>query len=161
MVDEKILKQSMELAEEFFGTQNDPAQIPVNLDSYNKLIKLWPESIAYELDDKGQPISWAVTVPTSRELMNKFLKKEITERQLLDDTQPAKIYDCLYLCSVFTLPAHRRQGLALKLLLNLIKTAPLVDNGTLFAWPTTPEGNKLVSKIEQEIGRKILTNSTS
>ncbi len=158
MIDEIILTRTMELAEEFFGTQKDPSQIPISFDSYHKLIKLWPGAFVYEMKNE-EPVSWGVAVPTSIELMNRFLKKEITERQLLDYTQPVEIYDCLYLCSVFTLPAFRRQGLALKLLLQLIKTAPLSQTATLFAWPTTEEGEAIINRVEQETGQKVIVRS--
>lgn len=156
MIDENILKRTMEVAEEFFGTQNDPSQIPINFDSYNKLIKLWPGAFAYELGIKGEPISWAVVIPTSHDLMNKFLKKEISEKQLLEHSAPAKIYDCLYLCSAFTLPDFRCKGLALKLLLQLIKAAPLTPDAALFAWPTINEGENILKRIEEITRQEVL-----
>jgi len=155
MINDDILKQAMARAEEFFGTQHDPSQIPVNLASYNKLVKLWPGAFSYDLRN-NEPVSWVVVVPTSQTLMHQFLHKAITERQLLAYTAPAKVYACLYLCSVFTMPAFRRQGLAFKLLLESIKHAPIDSGAPIFAWSTTQAGEEFIKKLESVLGKKVL-----
>ena len=155
MTKEELMAKQIKLAEEFFGTAQDPDQMPINDDSRKKLDALCSGWLDTELDEAGEPISWAVVMPTQRELAEKFLKKEITEKQLLDLTQPAKIYDALYFVSVITVPEHRGEGLAMKVIRRAEKNMPIASDALYFAWPTTKEGEALFEKNKKIFNRKI------
>lgn len=151
-----IIEQKMDLiAESVFGTFRDPNQIPVTKESGRKLDKLTPHWIKYELDEKGNPISWVVVLPTQLNLMKKFLKNEISEKQLLDLTKPQKTYKAIYLCVAITVPEYRRKGLATKLLKEALNLIPHVENVVLFSWPYSKEGGAVIKKLETELGVKI------
>jgi len=62
----------------------------------------------------------------------------------------------MYLCSVFTVPKHRREGLAKTLFREMLeKFAPEKD--TLFyAWPYSEEGKKSLKAAERILGKRIL-----
>lgn len=153
--DEKIVRESMKIAEEFFGTHQDPDQIPISQESHDKLLKLHPRSVIYKLIDE-KLVAWIVVVPTISELMNKFISGEITERELFNLTEPQKSYDALYLCSSFVLPEYRRKGYAIELFLKAIKDISQNKKIQLFAWPFSKEGQKLAKKLKQTLNTDIL-----
>ncbi len=153
--EDAIVAKTMKLAEEFFGTATDPRQIPITQQCLRRLRSLWKDAFLYELDGGSEPISWVVVVPTQAELARLFVNGTLTERQLFDQTEPAKRYDALYLCSMFTVPSRRRQGLATKLMVQAIQTAPVAPDAMLLAWPMTIQGEGVVRKIEQLTGRKV------
>ena len=153
--EERIVGRTMAIAEEFFGTAQDPRQIPINLESYKKLVALWRGAFSYELDEAGEPVSWIVVVPTQRKLAGEFMAGMITEKQLFERTETAEKYDALYLCSAFTVPDQRGKRLAHNLMCKAIEQAPLLPNPLLFAWPTTMQGEKMVKSMEGTIGRPI------
>jgi len=103
-----ILQKMLAIAEEFFGTENDPNQMPITMESFYTLQTLHPDTILYKTKN-NDPISWVVILPTQKELMEKFLNKDINEKELLTMTKKQDTYDTLYLCSAFTMPKYRKQ----------------------------------------------------
>jgi hypothetical protein len=153
-MDEIIQKKTRAIAEQFFGTANDPDQIPITEESFHKLQKLHPKTMLYRLEN-SEPISWVIVLPTSEALANQFLKGEITERELLNLSEPMVRYEALYLCSAFTVSEHRKKGLAIQLLKEAIDSIPHIENVKLFAWSYSFEGSLLVKKLERGLGVKI------
>ncbi|TSD03356.1 MAG: Uncharacterized protein Athens071416_37 [Parcubacteria group bacterium Athens0714_16] len=149
---EKVRK----IAEEFFGTQNDPNQIPINQDSTDKLHLIHKDTIIFKFNEKGDPIAWIVVVPTSVDTMNKFLKKEITEKELLNIATEEKKFESLYLCAVFVLPEYRQRGYAKGLIKEAFEKIPNAKNASLYAWIYSKEGENLIKSMQNETGRKIL-----
>jgi hypothetical protein len=158
-IPENIRRRIIEITEEFFGTADHPEQIPVTDEAWKKVEALSPDSSAYVLDEKGEPISWILIIPTTKEIAQKFLAKEISERELLDSTKPASTYDALYLCSAFTVSGHRREGLAAKLIKETLGKMPHAENAVLFAWPVTNEGEELLRKLSADLRTEILKRS--
>lgn len=154
-MERKIIDKIFEITERFFGTANDPDQMPVNKESLRKLQELHPKSFIYKTDN-DEPISWVVVLPTSDELMKKFLDNEINERELLNLTQPQDRYEALYLCSAFTVPEHRGKGYAAALFQEAITQIPHSKDVKLFAWPFSEEGKQLADKLSSIFGKKIL-----
>jgi len=154
-MDERILEKTLDIAEQFFGSQEHPDYIPITRESDQKFERINPNFMVYKLKD-GEPISWILVLPTSLDLMNKFIKGDINERQLLDLTKPEEKFEALYLCSAFTVPEYRKQGYVIEMFKGVVKTIPLKDNFSLFAWPVTKEGRKLTEKLESVLGHKIL-----
>jgi hypothetical protein len=152
---ELIYQKMHKVAEDFFGTNDDPDQISITEESNRKLRSIDNDTIMYKVDRNGDPISWIIVIPTSREVMNKFLNKEITERELLEITVEEKSFEALYLCSAFTLPKYRKQGLAKELTLEAVKKfAPNVEN-ELYSYPFSEEGKSALKSLEKELGREI------
>ncbi len=148
---QKILKT----AEEFFGTADDPEQIPISNSSFQKLMSLDQETIKLKTGSEENPLSWTVVIPTSKEVMNLFLEKKITERMLFDEAVAEKKFEALYLCSAFTIPRHRQKGLATDLFLDSIKKFAPDKSIKLYAWIYSEEGRKLINKLQSQLGRKI------
>jgi GNAT superfamily N-acetyltransferase len=147
---EDNLKRMIQLAEEFFETKSDPAQISISRESMRKLRRIHPGTLK-EKRDKSGPIAWVVVVPTTHQLMDRFLTKKITEQQLLDRTPPGQSYDALYLCSALVLPEHRGKGLAKLLISRAIKSIrkqhPIKH---LFYWAFSAEGRGLAASVAKE-----------
>lgn len=154
-MDEKILDKMLNIAEQFFGTQSDPNQMPITKESFYKLQRLHPKTVVYRLKNE-EPISWIVVVPTQIDLMNKFLQGEINERALLDLTKPQVEYEALYLCAAFTIPEHRRNGYVVEMFKEVIADIPHKQEVKLFAWPFSEEGRKLIEKLNTNLDNKIL-----
>ena len=154
-MNEKILQKMLTIAEHFFGTENDPQQIPITMESFNKLQTLHPNTIIYKAKNNN-PISWAVTLPTQKKLMEKFLKGEITENNLLKMTKKQDIYDTLYICAAFTLPEYRRKWLALQMLKEAITKIPYKKENQIFTWIFSEEWEKMIDTLEKEMNVKII-----
>ena len=160
MLDPVIEKKMDVIAERIFGTQHDPDQIPITKESGEKLEKLTSSWVKYRLDKNGDPISWVIFVPTTKEIANKFIKGEITERQVLDMTVPQEDYSALYFCAAVTIPEYRRKGLAIELVKEVIHDIPTTSDYLLFAWPYSKEGRSLIEKLEQVLERQIYLRSS-
>lgn len=133
-------ERMIQLAEEIFDVKNDPRQIQINPGVLAHLQKLHPATVC-EYDDGHGPVAWVLLIPTTAELMNRFLKSEISEQELLDMTPIKAKYEALYLCSAMVLEEYRRKGIAGKLTLEAVekirKDHPLK---ALFVWTFSKEG---------------------
>lgn len=137
----------VELADEVFSYKNDPQQLNVNPQVLDKLHQMHPSTLSDYSDENG-PVLWLLVIPTTMEIMHRFLNKEISEKELFELTPLNVEYEALYLCSALVLPEYRRKGITQQLLLEVIeaikKDHPLK---CLFVWPFTNEGDKLSEKI--------------
>ena len=151
----KIQQKTRDIAEQFYGTETHPDHIPINADSAAKLDSISTIWFNCALDEKGEPISWVVLIPTSHDLMQAFVSGTITERQLFDATATETPQEALYLCSALTIPAYRRKGLAMKLMLEAVETFEATGPKELFAWPYSPEGEQMIKTMSERLKRKI------
>ncbi len=146
------LQRMIKLAEEFFDVKNDPEQISVGEETARRLAEIHPATMTEERTDDG-PIAWMLLIPTTHEVMERFLGNEITERQLLDQTLPGATYDALYLCSALVLPEYRGKGIARRLALRAVRAIqhdhPIKE---LFYWEFSNEGRSLAEKVAKEVG---------
>ena len=149
---QKNLARMIQLADEFFGTRNDPTQISVNRKVIARLQKIHPGTLT-EKKTKNGPIAWILIIPTTNDLMKLFIKKKINEQELLDKTPLRATYDSLYLCSALVLPEHRGKGLAKSLLIKAIKSIQKQHPiRYLFYWAFSIEGKKLAKSVAKEFG---------
>ncbi len=134
-------ERMIQLAEEIFETKKDPNQLDVNEDVLEHLKKIHPSSIS-EYDDGNGPVAWVLLIPTTLELMHKFLDNKISEKALFELTPLNASYEALYLCSAMVLEEHRRKGIAKKLTLNAIEQIRKDHSlKALFVWSFTKEGD--------------------
>lgn len=144
------LERMIKLAEAFFGMRNDPEQLSVDEKVTEKLQKIHRATMTEERTIDG-PVAWMLVIPTTREIMELFLAKQITERELLERTPAPGRYDALYLCSALVLPEFRGKGLARGLAERAIRAIqedhPLRE---LFYWGFSPEGEKLAALLAKE-----------
>jgi len=134
-------ERMIQLAEDVFAVKNDPDQLDVNEKVIKHLLRLHPATVS-EYDDGNGPVAWVLLIPTTLDLMNRFLKKEISEKELFDLTPLNTTYEAVYLCSAMVLDEYRRKGIAKQLTLtaieNIRKNHPLK---ALFVWAFSKEGN--------------------
>lgn len=139
----------VQLADEVFSYKDDPQQLEVNPEVMERLHKIHPSTIT-NFEDENGPVIWLLVIPTTLEVMNKFLNKEISEKELFEQTPLNVEYEALYLCSALTLEEYRRKGITRKLVLDAIKAIkrehPLKY---LFVWPFSKEGDALAENISK------------
>ena len=144
-------ERMMELVEEVFATKEDPDQLDVNEDIIEGLQKLHPATLS-EYNEGDGPIAWILLIPTTQELMQLFVEKKISEKELYELTKPGIKYDALYLCSGLVLEEYRRKGIARNLTLDAIKKIreehPLK---ALFVWSFSKEGDIAAEAIAREV----------
>jgi ribosomal protein S18 acetylase RimI-like enzyme len=134
-------ERMLQLADQVFAVKNDPDQLDVNQEVMERLNSMH-ECALSEYDNGEGPVAWILIIPTTLTLMNRFLKKEISEKQLFELTPLNVPYEALYLCSALVLEEFRRKGIAKELTLSAIaaiqKDHPIT---ALFVWPFSDEGN--------------------
>ena len=148
----KNLDRMIHLAEDFFETRSDPAQISVTEETMEKLRRIHPGTLSEESNDDG-PVAWILVIPTTHELMDDFITGRINERELLDRTPLETMYEALYLCSALVLPEFRGKGIAKRLALHAVKSIRVRHPiRWLFYWSFSPEGEKLAAALAKETG---------
>jgi len=145
------LRRMIELAERVFDVRNDPDQLSVNEETLGRLRRIHPATVTERADANG-PFAWMLLIPATRPLMERFIAKEINERELLDLIPMPGSYDTIYLCSALVLPEFRRKGLAKELVCNSVEAIrqdhPITS---LFYWPFTREGDALAQSVARQL----------
>lgn len=140
----------IQLADKVFAVKNDPTQLDVDEKVLMRLKRMHPATVADE-DDGNGPVAWVLVIPTTLDLMNRFLKNEISEKELFDLTPLKAAYEALYLCAALVLEEYRQKGIAHRLTLKAVesirKDHPLK---CLFVWPFSEEGDRLAEFIARE-----------
>lgn len=135
------------LAEEVFAVKSDPSQLNVDQYVIERLLRMHPLTLSEERDSNG-PVAWLLLIPTTLDLMNRFIAGQINERELFDRTPLDVPYQAVYLCSGLVLEEYRRKGITKKLALEAIasirKDHPIQ---ALFSWAFTGEGDRAAEKI--------------
>lgn len=143
-------KRLVQLADEVFAVKNDPSQLDVNDEVLEKLKQMHPATVA-DKDEGNGPVAWVLVIPTTMELMKRFVKGDISEKELFDLTPVKATYEALYLCAALVLEEYRRKGIAHQLTLKAVETIrkdhPLQ---CLFVWPFSKEGDVLAQIIARE-----------
>jgi ribosomal protein S18 acetylase RimI-like enzyme len=145
------LDRMIALAGEVFDAKNDPEQISVSEEDMERLRALHSASMTQESTEDG-PIAWILVFPTTHELMERFLRKEISERALLSLTPVGGRFEAVYLCSALVLPEYRGKGIAKRLTLGAIQS--IQDEHpirALFVWPWSKEGEKAAESVAREM----------
>jgi hypothetical protein len=149
-------ERMIELAEDVFDVKSDPEQLDINQKVIERLQEIHPATLS-EYDDGNGPVVWILVIPTSIELMNLFISKKISEKELFEKTEPGKKYEALYLCSAMVLKEFRGKGIAKRLTLEAIRSIqkdhPLKS---LFVWPFSDEGDHLAETISNSCGLPLL-----
>jgi len=146
------LERLIKLADEVFAVKSDPSQLDVDADVRNRLLRMHPVTLS-EYNEGNGPCAWVLLIPTTIDLMNRFVSGEITEKELYELTPLDIPYEAIYLCSALVLDEYRRKGIAKKLALDAIeemqKKHPLK---AAFVWAFSPEGDRAAELIAQQAG---------
>ena len=142
----------LQLAEETFAVRNDPTQLDVDQEILEHLRRIHPSTVSEHVDGSG-PVAWVLLIPTTTELMEGFLSRAITERELYERTPVGGTFEAVYLCSALVLEEYRRQGitrrLALEALARMRRDHPV---SALFVWSFSPDGRKSAEAIARAAG---------
>jgi len=145
---ERLIK----LADEVFAVKSDPSQFDVDQNVLARLKKMHPATIS-EYNEGNGPCAWVLLIPTTLDLMHRFLSGEISENELYEITPVGITYDAIYLCSALVLDEYRRKGitknLALKAIQEMQQKHPF---RAAFVWAFSPEGDKAAETIAQQAG---------
>lgn len=140
----------VQLADEVFAVKSDPSQLDVNAEVLERLYQLHPATVS-AFDDGNGPVAWVLLIPTTLELMNRFLENQISEKELFDLTSLNAKYNAIYLCSALVLEEYRRKGITKQLALAAIKN--IRETHLLkaaFVWAFSPEGDfaaEIIAKL--------------
>jgi hypothetical protein len=146
------LNRMIALAEEFFDVKNDPDQISVDEETRAQLLAIHPNTMTEVRNDDG-PIVWILVIPTTTDVMEQFLARDINEQQLLQKTSPGGRYEAVYLCSALVLPEHRGKGMAKRAAVQAVREIQKQHSiKDLFAWTFSSEGERLAVAIATEVG---------
>jgi len=147
---EDNLERMIKLADEFFGMRTDPSQLSVTPEVMTKLKHIHPPTISEETDRNG-PVAWMLIIPTTKDVMEQFLREGIGEQELLEKTHPGEKFEAIYLCSALVLPEYRGKGIASRLVKQAIRAImeqhPIRH---LFVWSFSPEGERLAGSVAGE-----------
>lgn len=142
----------LELADEVFASRSDPNQLDINEQVLEHLRKIHPATVSAQ-DDGNGPVAWLLVIPTTHELMDLFLKGNITERELYERTPLNTLYDALYLCSAMVLEEYRRKGIMKNLTLGAVEAIrrdhPI---NSLFVWTFSEEGRMGAEELSRRLG---------
>ena len=133
-------ERMIQLADDVFASKTDANQLDISEEVLDHLRQIHPATVSGQEYGDG-PVAWVLVIPTTHELMTRFLAREISERELYELTPLQKQYEALYLCSAMVLDEYRRKGIAKKLTLEAIesirKDHPIKS---LFVWTFSNEG---------------------
>ena len=142
----------IELSDEVFSSRTDPDQLNINENVMEHLQLIHPDTIS-EYDDGNGPVCWILCIPTTLDLMNQFINKEISERELYELTPLNAKYEAIYMCSALLLEEFRGKGIAQRLGMKAIENI-MLDHSikALFFWSFSKEGEKLADKASDLLG---------
>jgi GNAT superfamily N-acetyltransferase len=142
----------IQLADEVFSSRTDPDQLNVDENVMEHLQLIHPDTIS-EYDDGNGPVCWILLIPTTLDLMNQFINKEISERELYELTPLNIKYEAIYMCSALLLEEFRGKGIAQRLGLKAIENIKKDHSiKALFFWAFSKEGEKLAKKASDLMG---------
>ena len=148
-------ERMIQLADDVFASKNDSEQLDVDESVLEGLGRIHPACVS-EYDDGNGPVAWVLIFPTTKKLMELFLAKKISEKQLFESTPLGEAYDVIYLCSAMVLEEHRSEGIATRLALNSIEQIRkdhLIES--FFVWAFTNQGRRLASELANSLSLPI------
>ena len=145
-------ERMIQLSDEVFSSRTDPDQLNVNENVMEHLQLIHPDTLS-EYDDGNGPVCWILCIPTTLDLMTKFINQTISERELYELTPLNTKFEAIYLCSALLLEEFRGKGIAQSLGVTAIEKIR-IDHPikALFFWSFSNEGEKLAEKVSRLIG---------
>lgn len=151
-MDTSNYERMIQLSDEVFSSRTDPDQLSVNENVMEHLQLIHPDTLS-EYDNGNGPVCWILCIPTTFNLMNKFISQTISERELYELTPLNTKYEAIYLCSALLLEEFRGRGIAQRLAVTAIENIR-IDHPikALFFWSFSKEGERLAEKLSRLMG---------
>jgi hypothetical protein len=142
----------IQLADEVFSSRTDPDQLSIDENVMEHLQLIHPDTMS-EYDNGNGPVCWILCIPTTLDLMTKFIQQKISEKELYELTPLNTKYEAIYLCSALLLEEFRGKGIAQRLGFKAIENI-MADHSikALFFWAFSKEGEKLAKKASDLMG---------
>ena len=142
----------IQLADEVFASRTDPDQLNVDENVMEHLQLIHPNTMS-EYDDGNGPVCWILCIPTTLDLMSKFIDQRISEKELYELTPLNTKYEAIYFCSALLLEEFRGKGIAQNIAVKAIESIK-IDHSikALFYWAFSKEGERLAEKVSGLIG---------
>ncbi len=139
------------IGEQIFKTEGDDTQSKASVENCLSISKI--DKYCYlSVKDGDINIAWTIVLPTSKENMDKFLNKEITEAELSEYSKVNPCSECLYFMVAVTVPEYRGRGLATFLFEEQIKYfIGKYKINNFFGWIFSEEGKALAQKLKQKV----------
>jgi predicted GNAT family acetyltransferase len=142
----------IQLSDEVFSSRTDPDQLNVDEKVMERLELIHPDTLS-EYDDGNGPVCWILCIPTTIDLMSKFIDQKISERELYELTPLNTKYEAIYMCSALLLEEFRGKGIAQNLAVQALENIKTDHNiKALFFWAFSKEGEKLAEKLSGLMG---------
>lgn len=149
-MNEKQIGKILNEIEKFFQMGIDEKQAPSTLELFRKIEKQHSSAIKCFFDGNNI-VSIALSLPTSKDLAEKFLSDKITERELFALSEPMEQYGAIYFHIAFTLRPYRGRGLTAKMFEESVREIPHSEDAIFLSWPSTDAGKKVLDKVENEL----------
>ena len=155
-IKEEQLNELYSFVEPFFQTESDPTQIPASSETYRRLLSIDSHCIAIRADKNDKIVSYAAVLPTTNELMTKFLKHEINEREMFNATTSSLVPESLYLMAIAVAKEYRGKGDVFGMMKEIIDHFKKLNQKiNVFVWEFSEEGERFVSILEKRYGLSI------
>ena len=157
----KEYRQTAQLAEKFFKTENTKNQLKTSKENSIWFYKNTPDSLNV-IRINGKIIGFTFTVLCNKTIMRQFLSKKISEAKLFEKIKERGInennFETLYFCASVIIPKYQRIGLGTKARVKTIQKLINIRNikPILFSWPFTKEGEKLGLRVAKTSKLKLL-----
>lgn len=153
------LDKTSEMAEEYFGMESDPDQIPATRENRDWIYENLSDYVNI-IRNEDEIIGFSFIIPCNKKLMDRFVNKKINEAELFEEVKKINLnkLETLYWCSAFVNKEFRGKGLALSAIIKIINkvTNDLKNKPTLFYWKYSNEGEVLGKRIADLTGLRLL-----
>jgi len=141
-----------EQADKIFDMSNDPNQMDLE-DASFEITKLFPYAWTVIKDD-NRIVGYTYILPTTNNLMKKFVSEEITEKQMSQIINTEIRYnncDAIYLAGAFFIEEYQNKGLAIRSTIDTIRHMDK-ERGLkikdLYIWPFTEAMINMIEKAK-------------
>lgn len=158
---EEDMRMIDSIATDFFDTKNDLEQLPGDELTISVCKNTYPLSLNV-IKKNSQFIGYTFASPCTHALMQEFIDKKITEREMYEQIKKENIRwenaDAIYFAGAQTIKKYQQKGIGTKArIIQIKKLQEKYPNlKQLFCWTYSEMGNKTVKRIQEQLEQEIL-----
>jgi ribosomal protein S18 acetylase RimI-like enzyme len=153
---ERFIDEIIAHTNEIFSLKGDHEQMPLNRDIIRRMLDLHPASLLWRTTPDKKLIGWLESLPTTRELADRFIEGEITENEMFEATPKQERAEALYIGGAVVLPEYRGQGHASRLVKEAVERIAPDPDQKIFYWGVSDSGSKAAEAISAELKRPFI-----